>query len=295
MALLRVVWLQLQEKHDIMHDEVKKKYRHGNGLDRWAQDCVDRLRVMCTHVVDLKKSGTTFLSPKLQALVALVKLPTADAPAPDAPQPAREERRQLRPQGSGASDASLTITHVVCRCAECMAMQPAIDVDHEADAAAPNLVEAPEDSDHSSTSMAAKENTAHVPAARGGQKKAIAAAQAALKKPAAADAPPEVLGAREADAPPARAAMKAMKAKKAMKLMKVVAAAAGPLKVTLQKRNTPNRKESIVLVNGKYMAQCSEKQSLRYVHVMEEIKEEVESGALKPEGEAIRTRILALI
>ena len=91
--------------------------------------------------------------------------------------------------------------------------------------------------------------------------------------------------------------MKAMKVCKVMKAMKAKAPKApieGPLTVTLQKRDTPKRQESIVMVNGKYLAQCSKLQSPTYKAIMRQIKEELENGALKPEGEAIRTRKKAL-
>ena len=75
LALLKLVWTQLNEKHNVMAEEVKAKYKQ-KGIDSWASDACDKLRVMCSHVVDLKKSGTTFLSPKLEALVTLIKPPS---------------------------------------------------------------------------------------------------------------------------------------------------------------------------------------------------------------------------
>jgi hypothetical protein len=66
------------------------------------------------------------------------------------------------------------------------------------------------------------------------------------------------------------------------------------LKVSLNARNTHNRKESIVMVNGKYVAQCSEKQSPRYKDIMKQVKEDLENKTLKLEGEAVRSRIHAL-
>ena len=82
---------------------------------------------------------------------------------------------------------------------------------------------------------------------------------------------------------------------KAMKAMPVKAAAARPLKVALQKRDTPTRKESIVMVNGKYIAQCSITQSAKYKDIMIMIKKEIEDGTLKPYREAVRERIQFLI
>ena len=137
-------------------------------------------------------------------------------------------------------------------------------------------------------------NTKHVEARRGGHKKAILDAIEAKKRPAAADA--EDPEATKADA----AQMKAMKAMKVagsgapvMEAMKAVAA--GEKKVKLQHRQQEHRKEWIVLCNGRYIAQCSEKQSAKYKTIMEQIKDEMEDGTLEPEREATRARSQALI
>ena len=53
LALLKLVWTQLNEKHNVMAEEVKAKYKQ-KGIDLWASDACDKLRVMCSHVVDLK-------------------------------------------------------------------------------------------------------------------------------------------------------------------------------------------------------------------------------------------------
>ena len=123
------------------------------------------------------------------------------------------------------------------------------------------------------------QNRKHVAAARGAHKKLVEAS----KRPAAVQ--PE-------DAKPIAKATKAPR--KAKGGHEKADDAAGLLKVWLNTRNTPNRKESIVMVNGKYVAQCSEKQSNRYKDIVKQVKEELENKTLKPEGEAVRNRIQAL-
>ena len=295
LMLLKVVWSRLQAEHTIMAEEVKKKYKRASGLDEWATDACNKIRIMCSHVVDLKKSRTSFLSPKLEELVALVKLSShtssaGDSEAPAASIPATQvaakasgaNKRKLRGEGSDAS--SVIITSMECRCPACMAEAGPIVLDTSPCKSSPKKkkaveVEASSDAE-SSTSRAARSNE---------------------KEPAEEEAEEEEEGAKEEDInkKPAEAAvaMKAMKVCKVMKAMKAKAPKApieGPLTVTLQKRDTPKRQESIVNVNGKYLAQCSKLQSPKYKAIMLQIKEELENGALKPEGEAIRTRIKAL-
>jgi hypothetical protein len=296
LALLRIIWVQLQDNFDVMADEVKAKYKK-SGVNAWATDAGDKIRLMCSHVMDLKRSGSTFLSPKLQALVALIKPPSGKElePPDEVPVPEAKPARILRREAS----ASVEITRVSCQCEECLVKAPAIDADEEALAptaatcsgcAAGRGAEAEaeaEDSDHSSTSRAPMRNMEHVHAARGGHKKQVEAlkrpAVEALKKPAAAQ--PE-------KAKPIEKATK--DTRKARGGHEKADDAAGVLKVALNTRNTPNRKESIVIVNGKYVAQCSEKQSPRYKDIMKQVKEELENKTLKPEGEAVRNRIHAL-
>jgi hypothetical protein len=290
LALLRIIWMQLHENFDVMADDVKAKYKK-SGVHAWATDAGDKLRVMCSHLMDLKKSGSTFLSPKLQALVALIKLPSegeVEQELPkDVPVPASTPARILRREAS----ASVEIIRVSCQCEECLATAPAIDADKEAPAptaakstgcAARTGAEAAAkatDSDHSSTSRAAMQNRKHVAAARGAHKKLVEAS----KRPAAVQ--PE-------NAKPIAKATKAPR--KAKGGHEKADDAAGLLKVSLNTRNTPNRKESIVMVNGKYVAQCSEKQSNRYKDIMKQVKEELENKTLKPEGESVRNRTHAL-
>jgi hypothetical protein len=288
LALLRLTWAQLHDNFDVMADEVKAKYKK-SGVQAWATDAGDKMRIMCSHLVDLKKSGSTFLSPKLQALVALIKLPSEVElePPGEIQVPKSTPARILRREAS----ESVEIIRISCQCEECLAKAPPIDADEEAPAptaatscgcAAGIGAEAedkPLDSDHSSTSRAAMQNTKHVAAKRGGHKSQVEA----LKKSAAEQ--PE-------KAKPSSTATKA--ARKTKGGHEKADDAAGVLKVSLNARNTHNRKESIVMVNGKYVAQCSEKQSPRYKDIMKQVKEELENKILKPEGEAVRNRIHVL-
>ena len=169
-TLLRDCWLELNKRF-----EIRSKGVLASKQDiEWASDAADAIRLMCKHVVDLRRSGTQFVSSEISALIELIgangdqleaPLPL---PAPSAAPPA-PERRTLAPQNS---DASVIVCAIACNCPLCR-----VPVD----------VEMSQQSATSSTSRAALAATP-VPATRGGQKRAALEVrsedeQAVQKKP----------------------------------------------------------------------------------------------------------------
>jgi hypothetical protein len=179
-AHLKIVWLQLQNEH-----QIKSKLHENLSSTDWVDMCVDRVSIACNHLRALTQSRTIYVSQTLKALMALVDIgdqvrsttttiasPSARTPATPAPTPTPTPttpaslRRSLQVQFSDAS--SCAICSIDCKCEDCNK---------------PELVSlispSPAKSD---TSKAAEENENVVPAARGGQKRAATEAKDEAKK-----------------------------------------------------------------------------------------------------------------
>lgn len=181
MSQLRETWLWLDRRFGIMHED-ERKTRVDPGA--WAEAAVDKVRVMLKHAVDLKTSGTGFVNPDLQEVLAKIQDPgTSPAPASSASgtsplvsaaaaagPPPTPVARQLH---AHPSDASVVLCGFQCMCSRCKE---------------PVVVEVL-DSQASSTSAVAEANEETAPCGRG-------IVKALCKKPAAAShkRPAQALG-----------------------------------------------------------------------------------------------------
>jgi hypothetical protein len=179
-ALIKIVWLQLEEDH-----KIKSKRYECKTIDEWADMCVDRVSTATYHLRNLALSRTIYVTAKLKSLMAMVDIGDDRSTSPaarttststlQAPTPPRTRlRRSLQTQLSDAS--SCAICSIDCKCEDCH--KPTFI----------SLVSPNPSPAKSETSNAAEENDAFVPAARGGQKKAATAAKDA--KDAAQDGEP---------------------------------------------------------------------------------------------------------
>ena len=171
-VLLREVWSNLDAAWSIKCPLLKAS---GKSTFDWSIECADVVRRACKHVVEIKRSKTTFLPAALKELVDLAKdqlseQPVSVAPAPRsavlapppqpivappavlAPPPAPVvPRRVLRPQASDASSVAM-VCAAYCRCVLCKPDPDLVvvsDVDMSQDLPSPP---------HSDTSLAAAEN-----------------------------------------------------------------------------------------------------------------------------------------
>ena len=69
---LREVFLELHRRFAIMHPDLKSI---GKDLNTWSDDCADRLKLMCRHLLDIKDSKTSFLGPQVKELVGMIVEP----------------------------------------------------------------------------------------------------------------------------------------------------------------------------------------------------------------------------
>ena len=176
---LREAWMWLQKEHHVMACDV------ASSIESWADKAAETIRLMLKHLVDIRRSGTPYLSPGLAKLVGMISddsgssaaVAPQPAPALAAPPPAPEPlpladtgRRQLVAHDSTGS--SVQFCGLKCRCSDCRAM------------------EAPEDIDSAdSVSEDAKGVVESVPAARGAVREVLKRPGAMIKRPAGADSP----------------------------------------------------------------------------------------------------------
>eukprot|EP00974_Lingulodinium_polyedra_P030861 2970291-Lingulodinium_polyedra.AAC.1 len=113
----------------------------------WASSAADSIRLMCKHLLDLKKSCSTWISPELAELLAMIseknsheetKMDTASASS------------SLKRWDSTASNtSSVQFCSALCRCPDCLVPEEVLS------------------SQKSSTSEAAQENVSAAPSKRG--------------------------------------------------------------------------------------------------------------------------------
>ena len=258
-GLLRDVLISLDSTYIIRSKDVPATKSR---MD-WANDVADTIRLATRHIVDLKKSGTSYLPPILRDLVGLVKLDAdPDMHAPpipiswQMPEPAAAlppPPRRLAAKTSNASIASSVIfCGVRCRCPLCT---PAEDIDS---------------SQGSATSMAAAQ-AEPVVASRGGQKRLAREmrgndAEPVMQKPAGL-----------IYKKPAAANL----SKKPANAFKVV-----------HRKSPEARAEAYIMHNNKFLTGMTRAKSESYHTAVLQVAAELESGALLPD--AARQRIYDL-
>ena len=310
LTILRQVWKNLHNRFDIMSAAAKGRCRRSDPVDQWAHDSADKLRLMTGHVIDLKRSQTAFLSPGLQKLVDMAQLHVPSgaavvarvpstaavvAPAPSVAAVAPPQGRSLAHRTSNtASESSIIFCGAFCKCTDCRAAEPPVAVSDSA-------------SEHSSTSMAALKNTSHVQADRGGHKRQVekATAEAEASASASHDAPAAATKAKrrrngksadETIAPKdLPAAASSMQLSRVAPEPPVLPSQPQDLRVSIQKRDSKNRKERIVIVNGMFLVQCALTQSDNYIKIIEKIKTELEQGRLDNDREKAKARVKELV
>jgi hypothetical protein len=199
---VKIVWLQLQEDH-----EIKSKRHASKTLEEWVDMCVDRVGTACSHLRSIALSRSIYVSAKLKSLMDLVDIgdevcstspaarTTITRPAPTPSTPLRKSLQRLFSDSS-----SCEICSIDCKCEDCN--KPTLIP----------LISSNQSPAKSETSNAAEENEVVVPAVRGGQKKAATAAKEAAKdeepvpkktkvmrKPSGAEASIKIIGASKID------------------------------------------------------------------------------------------------
>jgi hypothetical protein len=99
---LREVWVWLHKEHNIMASDIQKR---GMPVSDWASQSADNIRLMCKHLLDLRASRTTFLSPTLAALVGMI----AEDKEPALPAPETMPKKILQAQASAASSVCFCV------------------------------------------------------------------------------------------------------------------------------------------------------------------------------------------
>ena len=235
----------------------------------WANQAGAGIKLMCKHLLDLRASGTPYVSERVKHLLSLLRpgdtsateeaMLIADAPAhwrllsllgpgdtsameeamPIAGPPAH--RRRLEKQASSASSVVFCGAH--CRCPDCF--QPPLVALQDEEQSGPALEE------QSSASEAAYATDHAVPAQRGAVKKL-------LKRPAQALHP----------VPAESGAVKKLWKRPAQSNLKKQQGA-GELKVSVVRRNTEGKQEAYIMVNNKYVVGLTTRRCASYVEVME--------------------------
>ena len=172
---LRDCWIYLHQKYSVMAWDLQKS---GADVRDWACQAGDMAKVCLKHLVDMKVSRTTWVTPDIKEMLDMIHLPAttdadewsesdlSDRPCTPSALPERQgtKRRLLAKEDSAAS--SVQFCAAFCRCPECYE-PPTVEI---ADS---------EDEDASPTSQAAKQQDAHMPAKRGAAKRAIKSRPAA--------------------------------------------------------------------------------------------------------------------
>jgi len=284
-GLLRDVLISLDTAHNIRSPQVLPQ----KSRMEWANDVADAIRLATKHVVDLKRSGTTFLPPTLKRLVSMIVVEdvelippvplswTAPFPAPATalalplptlttelplPLPTSTPRRRLTRRESGGSEASVIFCGVLCQCPECKK---------------PTLVGSPSSV---TSALAAERNP--VTAKRGGQKQRALAPRAPLtKKPSLC-----------LEVVPAAPTMKRPAAVIEDRVVPFTHKLPTHFKV-VHRQHPPTRAEAYIMQNGKFLCGLTRKRSAAYYDVAVKVSVELAMGSLKPESARQRLQELA--
>jgi hypothetical protein len=263
LGLLKIVWSELQKKFNIMSKELTAVY--DGKLDSWSSLCCERVRLACRHVVDLKRSKTTWVGKEVKSLLDLVRL--RDAPSPAIPPATRRPLAKI-PSSPSASSSAVICCSFNCKCDDCKPSPSVVSCNSHDEA-----------SESDSISRVALANTEFVPAQRGGQKRAASAVDEVDKE----------------DAEPLKKPAAAKKRPAKAKPKKNLAALDKLLDVKIVMRNNPlDKRESYIMLNGKFLLSCSEKASPAYKTIMEKLAEEIRNGTCAGDKKICLERVTAL-
>jgi hypothetical protein len=271
---LKLVWKTLQDKFHVMSKELFPIYH--DKIDAWTSLCCEKVRLACRHVVDLKRSQTTFVSSELQSLMDLVVVRSRNEP-PSTIARARSLKISIATPEPSSDESALICCGFSCKCDDC---KPTADV--------VTVLESPSDCE-SETSVAARANCEHVPASRGGQKRA-AEKKDDDEEPAAKPKKPKTASAKKKPAakpkpkPPAAEQPAEQPAEQAALDLKIVT------------RNRPeDKRECYIMKNGKFLVACKEKACASYKAVIAKLVEEMHDGTLAADKELCKARLSTLM
>lgn len=181
---LRSVWMWLHGKYGLMAPDIQSK---GVPLCDWAAQAADTVRLMCKHLLDIKASRTTFLSPTLAGLVSMLK--DAEPEGEEEVEERLPAPRTLKPQLSTGS--SVVLCGWRCECPDCKQPAEVIDMDSDGASSTSLAAAAVETVPASSSKLtkALKEASKPVAAKAPKMKKPAAAAAAVAEEPSKAGAP----------------------------------------------------------------------------------------------------------
>ena len=251
-SLLREVFIMLDEEYKVM--DVGLVSARKPRLD-WASEAADAVRRAMKHLLEIKRSKTTFLAPVLIELIGLVEDGAGRKHVVSDSDGVQPKARALAPQRSDASSVpSVQFCGAFCKCSDCQPEPTTWDVS-SASPASPPGASSPK-STCSLTSLAAKQNKDSVSSARGGQKRGAEAAKGAIGDD------------RRSESVAKRPAAKTMKRP----------AQTGSYRVV--NRATPvERKEAYIMHEGKFVVSLTCKMSPMYASIIEQVRAELESGA----------------
>ena len=259
LALLRSVWLRLQDVYTIMSKDMSKVYE--KSIEKWADQCADKIRIACKHVLALANGASPYLHEKLKVLTRMVCDPSSVSTSIQASSSATSSKstRTLTHTISDSTDCSVKICNVSCRCPECLKIAgPEVLSDTESDA-----------------SRAAAANTKTVPAVRGGHKRAANEIQKSI-----------------AERKKEEQETKQKKQKKQTKQKDNPKAERGPQdRIKIVPRYKPvGKEETYILIDKNYACGCTAKKHKDHFKIMEQIKNEMVSGDIDTTKEAAKKR-----
>ena len=113
-TILRDVWLELEDQYGVRDKSCTLR------LADWANLSADAVRRATKHVVDLRRSGTQFLTPSVQALVDLIQdQESASAAGEASTMSVSDPPIQRRQLAVNISDESVVFCAAHCHCLVC--------------------------------------------------------------------------------------------------------------------------------------------------------------------------------
>ena len=293
LALLRGVWLLLQDRWKIMGSIHMKLYEKKPMA--WAEMCADKIRVCCKHVLNLASMKSPYMTERLQSLIALVN-PTKPKPISTTRSPKSTMDIDIKPNlrmrphlARHPSESSCIICSSSCRCPECTTMVPPIQIDGDQDEEPIPVSDkgAARDDDSatlSETDVQAKKLKHNVPPQKGGHKKMADDAAGVMKKPAG-EVMKKPVGKAATSKPVVCEVLKKRPASKSAKQMRVV------------RRLKPVGKAQTYILDagGRFLVGCSVSRSSSHKKLITEIASELKIKTLTSEKAACKARLEELI
>jgi hypothetical protein len=264
---LKIVWKVLQDKFQVMSKELFPIYN--TKLDAWSSLCCEKVRLACRHVVDLKRSQTTFVSREVQSLMDLVVLRHPALPHVSSPIATARSSSSIAPPSPNSTESDLICCGFTCQCVDC---KPTPDI---------TTVQGSSTDGESETSLAAHTNCEHVPANRGGQKRA---AEQTVVSELRANPPRKKVGKQPAAERQDQQPAAEQSAEQVGPHLKIVS------------RNKPeNKRESYIMKDGRFLIACKESSCASCKAVISTLVKEMKEGSLDADKDKCKTRLTTLM